>query len=174
MSHYKLKTKYNTEGGYGTVEEKTVFAHHNLGCDIVTFYDHDGEYIMSVPDTIDNNILDAINELYYPFTGSRGELGEGIEHMSQEERNLVSGQENRDIHPLTIISDRYHGTYSGANFLAFHLDPEDIPSAIGGGDGEEMSFWESEEASELLVGKGRTVQQAFNDLYNQINEGKTL
>ena len=43
MSHYRLKTKYNTEGAYGSTEENEVFAHHNLSCDYVTFYDENGE-----------------------------------------------------------------------------------------------------------------------------------
>lgn len=92
MSHYRLKTTYNTEGPFGSVETKSIFAHHNLGCDTVTFYDHDGEFIMTVPDTIDGNILDAINRLYFPFKLTEmndTELMEGIEHMSEEERKLI-------------------------------------------------------------------------------------
>ena len=75
----------------------------------------------------------------------------------------------RDIYPLTIVSDRYHGSYSGANFLAFQLDHDSIPLAIGGGDSEEMYFWETNQHEDFIIGKGNTVQEAFDDLYNKIN-----
>lgn len=83
MSHYRLKTKFNTEGAYGSVEEHTVYAHHNLSCDYITFYDEKGDFIMTVPDTLDNNLLDAINRLYAPWKDNK--LVEDVEHMTQEE-----------------------------------------------------------------------------------------
>jgi hypothetical protein len=87
MSHYRLKTTYQEEGDYGSRETKNVYAHHNLGVDYVTFYDDRGEVIMSIPSTIDNNLLDAINRLYSPFTGNfLTDLIEGVEHMTLEEK----------------------------------------------------------------------------------------
>lgn len=86
MSHIRVKTKYNTEGDYGSIEEKTVYAHHNLSADYVTFYDEDGRVILSVPDTLDNNLLDAINRLYLPFKKEYSrELEEGVEYYYKEE-----------------------------------------------------------------------------------------
>lgn len=64
MSHSRIKTTYNTEGNYGSTETHTLYADHNDCADYVTFYDETGAIIMTVPDTIDNNILDAINRLY--------------------------------------------------------------------------------------------------------------
>ena len=89
MSHYRLKTKYNTEGSYGSIDEYTVYAHHNLSCDYVTFYDSDGTFIMTIPDTIDNNLLDAINRLYSPFENKGQDLAEGIELMNEEDRKKI-------------------------------------------------------------------------------------
>jgi len=86
MSHYRLKTKYNTEGAYGSIDEQTVYAHHNLSCDYVTFYDERGDVIMTVPDTIDNNLLDAINRLYAPFKDKGQNFVDGIESMNEEDR----------------------------------------------------------------------------------------
>ena len=83
MSHIRVKTTYNTEGSYGSIEQHTLYAHHNLSCDYVTFYDSDGSFIMTVPDTIDGNILDAINRLYN--IGSTSKLEEGVERMSIED-----------------------------------------------------------------------------------------
>lgn len=102
MSHYRCKTKYNTEGSYGSIEEQTLYAHHNLSCDIVSFYDEDGDCILSVDDTMGNNQLDAINRLYSPFAEFKtGKLYEdGIEPMTPEEREMIS---NRQETPRTPI-----------------------------------------------------------------------
>lgn len=86
MSHYKLKTKYNEDLGTHTIE-KILYAHHNLSCDVVSFYDQDGNHIFSVPDTIENNIFDAMVRLYSPFLD--GKLNNLIEHMSHEEREIL-------------------------------------------------------------------------------------
>jgi hypothetical protein len=89
MSHYRLKTKYNEEGYCGSTEEHTLYAHHNLSCDVVTFYDEEGRVLISIGDTIDNNLLDAINRLYAPF-GSDLKLSEGVEHMNQDEKKKIA------------------------------------------------------------------------------------
>lgn len=87
MSSYTLKTKYNTEGAFGSIEEQTLYAHHNLSCDSVMFHDELGKIIFTVPDTIDNNILDAINRLYAPFKDKN--FVEGVESMNEEERKKL-------------------------------------------------------------------------------------
>lgn len=66
MSHYIVKTTYKTEGAWGETEDNTLYALHNNTCDIVSYYDDNGRFIMAVPDTIDTNIVDAINLLYSP------------------------------------------------------------------------------------------------------------
>lgn len=85
MSHYRLKTKYNSEGAYGSIDEQTVYAHHNLSCDYVSFYDKDGHFIMAIPDTISNNLLDAINRLYAPFKNHGNIFVDGVESMDEED-----------------------------------------------------------------------------------------
>jgi hypothetical protein len=85
MSHYRLKTVYYVEGSYGSEEEKTLYCHHNLGCDITSFYDEDGEFLFAVHDTLEDNLADAINKLLIPFMKS-GDLDYGIEHMNAEDR----------------------------------------------------------------------------------------
>jgi hypothetical protein len=96
MSHYRLKTKYNTEGPYGSIDEdNTVYAHHELSCDYVSFYYGDGEFIMDVPGTIDNNILEAINKLYKPFKKERGFI-DGVEPMDKEDCDKCFKQPNKE------------------------------------------------------------------------------
>ena len=67
-----------------------------------------------------------------------------------------------EIYPLTIVSDRYGGTYSGGNFTAWNLDIDEIPSAINGDDVSCHEFWIE---YEIIVGKGNTIQDAIYDLY---------
>jgi len=86
MSHYRVKTEYEVEGSYGSVEKRTLYAWHNNSCDIVTFYDEDGDYMFSVEDTHHNNLYDAIERLYAPHTNRGTELIEGVAYMTQEDR----------------------------------------------------------------------------------------
>ena len=73
------------------------------------------------------------------------------------------------IYPLTIVRDRYAGTYSGAEYLAFKLDYYDVPDAIGGCDSDEMCFFmDGGEHEEYTIGKGNTIQDAYNDLERKL------
>jgi hypothetical protein len=89
MSHYRLKTTYEVEGAYGSRDKRTLYSHHNLGCDVVSFYDEDGTFLFCVEDTEDNNLMDAITRLFAPWTHDKEKnewkLNEGIEHMTPEE-----------------------------------------------------------------------------------------
>jgi len=89
MSHLYLKSKYSTEGSYGSTEEKVIYCHHNNNSDYVIFYDEDGEILLIVCDTIKNNILDVINKLYSPIddSGDKQALKEGIERMTSNDRH---------------------------------------------------------------------------------------
>ena len=66
-------------------------------------------------------------------------------------------------YPLTIVYDRYNGTYSGGIFTAWNLDCEDVPEAISDDDVSCADFWSS--ASDgYVVGKGSTPQEAIQNL----------
>ena len=54
------------------------------------------------------------------------------ENVREERRSKMSEYElaQEDIYPLTVIRDRYNGTYSGASYLAFNLDSNLVPSEI--------------------------------------------
>lgn len=71
--------------------------------------------------------------------------------------------------PLTIISDRYGGVYSGAKFLAFNLYRDNIPEAIGGDDPMEMEFWDKDHGK-FWIGKGETPNDAVIDLMRQASD----
>ena len=75
-----------------------------------------------------------------------------------------------DIYPLTIVSDRYGGCYSGGKYLAFNLFPWDLPREIEGSDVDCGGFWWSDACKAYIVGKGKTVTEAIDDLARRLNE----
>lgn len=70
-------------------------------------------------------------------------------------------------YPTTIIKDRYNGTYSNAEWLAFPMDFWDVPDEVEGGDGECMMFWDTYKEP---VGKGDTPEDAYKDLILRMEE----
>lgn len=80
-----------------------------------------------------------------------------------------------DIYPLTIISDRYGGTYSGGNFTAWNLFPEDIPPEIFDSDVPCGTFWFEAlifHWLDGLVGIGDTIEEAVINLYINMEAAK--
>jgi hypothetical protein len=69
-----------------------------------------------------------------------------------------------EVYPVTIVGDRYNGTYSGALWLAFQLNPDYIPEEIGASDPDEMAFWRDHNENEFPIGKGATPNAALADL----------
>ena len=70
-----------------------------------------------------------------------------------------------DLYPVTIVEDRYTGTYSEGVYTAWNLDPWDIPKEIDGSDAECALFWR---CNKIPVGKGFTPNEALDDLVQQI------
>ena len=77
-----------------------------------------------------------------------------------------------DIYPLTIMSDRYGGTYSEGQFLAFNDYFHHLPKQIAGSDGDCLTFWSDFKQGKSLnyfnnpifCGKGSTPTKALNNL----------
>lgn len=65
------------------------------------------------------------------------------------------------VYPCTIVRDRYSGTYSGGEWTAWNLDPEDLPEGLGGSDPEEMHLFSDKS---LIYGIGQTPDLACDDL----------
>ena len=109
------------------------------------------------------------------------------ERAWNERRSKMSEYElaQEDIYPLTVIRDRYNGSYSGASYLAFNLDSNSVPSEVRGSDIPCLYFWnlidegnfvESEVARDYrdvvkYVGKGATIEDAVIDLYRKMKDG---
>ena len=77
-------------------------------------------------------------------------------------------KEINDVYPVTIINDRYGGCYSKGAFLAFNLEPWDVPKGVSwGGDVDCAEFW-ADEAPKYVIGKGNTPNEAYRDLVERI------
>ena len=71
-----------------------------------------------------------------------------------------------ELYPVTIIKDRYSGTYSDALWLAFNMYPENV--ALLGVDRDDITcckFW-LDDANRYIIGKGSTPDEALADLYS--------
>lgn len=73
------------------------------------------------------------------------------------------------LYPITIIMDRYCGTYSGGDFTAWLLDNDKIPEAAQDSDVECREFW-YQTANNYLIGKGKTPQEAYDELINKVRK----
>ena len=86
MSRTCYKTTYNETGPYYSTLKKTMYVEHCHSSDTVSFYDEEGRMLLCVEDTVENNMLDAINRLYGPFKKNDGEeLKEGVEKIFKKD-----------------------------------------------------------------------------------------
>ena len=91
MSHTRVKTTYEVEGVYGSMDTATLYCHHNHSCDCTTFYDEKGD-VESMAfcswSMKRNDLWDAMQRLWFPFKGEwHGELEDGVEYYHSEQRN---------------------------------------------------------------------------------------
>lgn len=76
-----------------------------------------------------------------------------------------------DLYPLTIVRDRYCGCYSGGEFTAWNLYPEDIPEEIYADDIGCSIFFSH---TKIVYGRGKTPDDAIMDLINRLEKEKRL
>lgn len=72
-----------------------------------------------------------------------------------------------EAYPLTIIADRYSGTYSGGRYLAFLDDYWNIADEIDGCDPDCKSFWRKFDG---IVGRGLTPDEAIVNLMQELKK----
>jgi len=65
-------------------------------------------------------------------------------------------------YPVTIVLDRYGGTYSGGEWIAWPLAPEDVPGEPSGDDGAAIVFWSGRRTHPC--GRGSTPNEALANL----------
>ena len=77
-----------------------------------------------------------------------------------------------EVYPVTIIDDRYGGCYSGGKYLAFNVEPWDVPKGVSwGGDVDCAEFW-ADEAPKYVIGKGNTPNEAYRNLVEKIQRNE--
>lgn len=74
------------------------------------------------------------------------------------------------IYPIIIVRDRYHGAYSGGEWIAWN--EYKAPEGSQGDDAECMTFWDDYNGNikdyPLSVGRGDNPQEAYLDLLQTI------
>lgn len=79
----------------------------------------------------------------------------------------------KSVYPVTIVEDRYNGTYSGGRYTAWNLFPWEIPDGAFEDDTSCMFFWEdNEKHNEFTVGLGDTPDEAERDLIRKMEENR--
>lgn len=75
-------------------------------------------------------------------------------------------------YPCTVVADRYGGTYSGGQWLAFPCEPDEVPPQVNSGDVESMLFWGGEDVGlrQPDVGRGSSPQGAIDDMLRRADE----
>ena len=71
----------------------------------------------------------------------------------------------QDVYPITIVYDRYGGSYSGAEWVAYECDPEEVPEEVNGNDTVCSRFWET---TTIVVGLGNTPTAAWINLHLKV------
>lgn len=79
----------------------------------------------------------------------------------------IPDKELPDIYPLTVVNDRYNGTYSGGEYTAWACYPEGIPEAVFGDD---TSCWDYFRITRDIYGRGNTPNEAIIDLEKRSKE----
>lgn len=81
--------------------------------------------------------------------------------------NNTTDKELPNIYPLTVVNDRYNGTYSGGEYTAWARYPEDIPEAVFGDD---ISCEKCFRTTHRIYGCGATPNEAVIDLAKRLKE----
>ena len=79
-------------------------------------------------------------------------------------------EEISKIYPLTIVADRYGGSYSGALFTAWNLQYDQLPNEISDCDLGCGIFWTKADRSE--IGFGNNPNEAYQNLLEKLQVKK--
>ncbi len=85
------------------------------------------------------------------------ETNQILDAMSPKEKIETLGI----LYPITIVMDRYSGTYSGGDWLAFNLNADQIPEDVFGSDVPCAGLWDH---NKIPVGIGPTPEEALEKL----------
>ena len=74
---------------------------------------------------------------------------------------------NNNIYPLTIIRDRYSGSYSGGTYVVFNFEAHKVLAEVFGDDCTAMRFWKHFKG---VVGRGGSLDSAVKDLLKNLKK----
>ena len=94
------------------------------------------------------------------------EISESVERFNEKCKDVHLDFWTKYKYPVTIVSDRYHGAYSGGEFLAFPVHEWEVPYDHDGDDGTCMYFWNDVDSS--FIGIGDTAQEALDNLCEKL------
>lgn len=130
--------------------------------------------------------IEALSKQIDAFENERQSLREEIANKNQHQKDEFLKQcleESRKAHeakltpsqtlklgrgeipyPCTIVNDRYGGAYSGTQWIAWNLDPDEVSPDSWGSDVECSTFFEDN----LEYGRGDTPDAAALDLHYKL------
>lgn len=76
----------------------------------------------------------------------------------------------KELYPLSIVKDRYNGTYSKGTYTAWNLHLKDVPQDIEDEVEHCRQFWDD---NTFAVGLGGSANEAAQDLYEKLNALKS-
>ena len=74
---------------------------------------------------------------------------------------------NNNIYPLTIIRDRYSGSYSGGTYVAFNLEAHKVPAEVFGDDCTALRF---RKHFKEVLGREERPDSAVKDLLKNLKK----
>ena len=77
---------------------------------------------------------------------------------------LVRQRPDPDPVAVTITRDRYGGSYSKGKWVAWPLDPEQVPDDADADDSTAYNFWYRAWQEQWRIGLGNTPDEALADL----------
>jgi hypothetical protein len=104
--------------------------------------------------------------------------GVGLVEMWSSGKEIAEKPSNYeiDIYPLTIVMDRYSGTYSGGRYVAWNCQPDMVPLDGQEDDITAAEFWSGQEGYETVdipaYAVGDTIEDAIRNLYQKIKNRK--
>ena len=96
-------------------------------------------------------------------------LSQPLLKLSKEKTQI-----NTDIYPLTVVADRFNGTYSNGKFTAWNCNPCNVPEEIYTRD-DAFYFWSDVYTNGYdrdvpNFGIGNTIEEAISNLVDKLND----
>lgn len=160
-----------------------IFTKYNVGSEI--FYIHKQSVAGGIIEAVTIDIADDKYNIKYkvntpPFNVMEDECYGSKQEAERQINSIEESIEMFDFYckysspefwcnnqyPLTIVRDRYCGSYSGGMFTAWPVDENQIPVEQRGDDMSCDTFWSKVDMS--YIGIGNTPQEALDDLMSKM------